>query len=246
MAVDATSCTQSPATSGGESRERDEAVRDCRCPGLPQREHCLPRHRGGRSQSGAEARNPSVGRPMELGGRDGRGHDRRAAQRDPVLQRNRRHRAILGRRLTLVAQGLTAELDAGPRFDAGVQTASEYQSDTGELRPSLSMERHQLGPVVRDGRVRTQRRHLGLAHAERERFGWRAPAHGGSYSHSTSVEYPHGFDNLSLSLSVRRPSTRDLLRYDGNAWVGFPVIRNPSRRAAARALLHRRAAPTRL
>jgi hypothetical protein len=141
MAVDATSCTQSPATSGGESRERDEAVRDCRCPGLPQREHCLPRHRGGRSQSGAEARNPSVGRPMELGGRDGRGHDRRAAQRDPVLQRNRRHRAILGRRLTLVAQGLTAELDAGPRFDA----ACKPRVSTSPTPASLEQRRAHQG-----------------------------------------------------------------------------------------------------
>lgn len=30
----------------------------------------------------------------------------------------------------------------------------------------------------------------------------------------------HGFDDLSLSLSVRRPALNDLLRYDGSAWVG--------------------------
>jgi hypothetical protein len=30
----------------------------------------------------------------------------------------------------------------------------------------------------------------------------------------------YGFDDLSLSLSVRRPALNDLLRHDGSAWTG--------------------------
>ena len=43
--------------------------------------------------------------------------------------------AILEQTVDLIAQGFTAaELDAGATFDAGVWAASEYQSDTGELK----------------------------------------------------------------------------------------------------------------
>jgi hypothetical protein len=33
----------------------------------------------------------------------------------------------------------------------------------------------------------------------------------------------HGFDDLSLSLSVRRPLLGDLLRYDGGVWTGATI-----------------------
>jgi hypothetical protein len=63
MAVDATSCTQSPATSGGGSRERDEAVRGRRCPQSPER--CRPsalgRRRRGRRQNCSDSAEAILG-----------------------------------------------------------------------------------------------------------------------------------------------------------------------------------------
>jgi hypothetical protein len=103
-----------------------------------------------------------------------------------------------------------------------VWAASEYQSDTGELRLQfLDASGAEVGPLFTTGEFGpndgtwVERALSGNVPAGARRVRVRLLAHNHFGSNAT-----HGFDDLALSLSVRRPSAGDLLRYDGAAWVG--------------------------
>jgi hypothetical protein len=131
--------------------------------------------------------------------------------------------AILEQTVDLVAQGFTAaELDADATFDAGIWAASEYQSDTGELKLQfLDAADADVGPGFTTGEFGpndgtwVEQTLTGDVPAGARQVRVQLLAHNHFGSNTT-----YGFDDLSLSLSVRRPVTGDLLRYDGGDWVG--------------------------
>jgi hypothetical protein len=134
--------------------------------------------------------------------------------------------AILEQTVDLIAQGLTAaELDTDATFDASVWAASEYQSDTGELKLQfLDATGAHVGSVFTTGEFGpndgtwVERTLSGDIPAGARQVRIQLLAHNHFGSNTT-----HGFDDVSLSLSVRRPMTGDFLRYDGSAWVGVTV-----------------------
>jgi hypothetical protein len=131
--------------------------------------------------------------------------------------------AVLEQTVDLLAQGFSpAELDSGATFDAGVWAASEYQSDTGELKLQfLDAAGADVGSVFTTGEFGpndgtwVERTLSGEVPAGARQVRVQVLAHNHFGSNTT-----YGFDDLALSLSVRRPVTGDLLRYDGGAWVG--------------------------
>ena len=131
--------------------------------------------------------------------------------------------AILEQTVDLIAQGFTAaELDAGATFDAGVWAASEYQSDTGELKLQfLDAAGTDVGTAFTTGEsgpndgTWVEQTLTGDVPSGARQVRVQLLAHNHFGSNTT-----YGFDDLSLSLSVRRPAVGDLLRYDGGAWVG--------------------------
>ena len=134
--------------------------------------------------------------------------------------------AVLEQTVDLIAQGFTAaELDAGATFDVSVWAASEYQSDTGELKLQfLDAGSADVGTTFTTGEfgpndgtwVEQTLANEVPAGARQVRIQLLAHNHFGSNT-------TYGFDDLALSLSVRRSVTGDLLRYDGGAWVGVTV-----------------------
>ena len=131
--------------------------------------------------------------------------------------------AILQQTVDLVAQGFTAaELDAGATFDAGVWAASEYQSDTGELKLQfLDAAGTDVGSAFTTGEFGpndgtwVEQTLTGDVPAGARQVRVQLLAHNHFGSNTT-----YGFDDLGLSLSIGRPVPGDLLRYDGGAWVG--------------------------
>ena len=131
--------------------------------------------------------------------------------------------AILEQTVDLLAQGFTAvELDTSATFDAGVWAASEYQSDTGELKLQfLDAAGADVGSAFTTGEFGpndgtwVERTLSGDVPAGARQVLVQLLAHNHFGSNTT-----YGFDDLTLSLSVRRPAAGDLLRYDGSAWVG--------------------------
>ena len=131
--------------------------------------------------------------------------------------------AILEQTVDLITQGFTAaELDAGATFDASVWAASEYQSDTGELKLQfLDAAGTDVGSAFTTGEFGpndgtwVEQTLTGDVPVGARQVRVQLLAHNHFGSNTT-----YGFDDLSLSLSIRRPVTGDLLRYDGSAWVG--------------------------
>jgi hypothetical protein len=131
--------------------------------------------------------------------------------------------AVLEQTVDLLAQGFTAaELDTGATFDARVWAASEYQSDTGELKLQfLDAAGADVGSAFTTGEFGPndgtwiEQTLTGDVPAGARQVRIQLLAHNHFGSNTT-----HGFDDVSLSLSVRRPMTGDLLRFDGSAWVG--------------------------
>jgi hypothetical protein len=130
--------------------------------------------------------------------------------------------AILEQTVDLIAQGFTAaELDADATFDAGVWAASEYQSDTGELKLQFldaasadvgtAFTTDEFGP--NDG-TWVEQTLTGDVPGGARQIRVQLLAHNHFGSNTT-----YGFDDLSLSLAVRRPALGDLLRFDGSAWT---------------------------
>ena len=131
--------------------------------------------------------------------------------------------AVLEQTVDLIAQGFTAaELDAGAIFDAGVWAASEYQSDTGELKLQfLDAAGADVGSAFTTGEFGpndgtwVEQTLTGDVPAAARQARLQLLAHNHFGSNTT-----YGFDDLTLSLSIRRPVTGDLLRYDGSDWIG--------------------------
>ena len=134
--------------------------------------------------------------------------------------------AILEQTVDLTFQGFTdAELDTGATFDAGVWAASEYQSDTGELKLQfLDAAGADVGSTFTTGEFGpndgtwVEQTLTGDVPVGARQVRVQLLAHNHFGSNTT-----YGFDDLTLSLSIRRPVTGDLLRYDGSDWVGVTV-----------------------
>jgi hypothetical protein len=128
--------------------------------------------------------------------------------------------AILEQTIDLLAEEFTAaELDGAATFDAGVWAASEFDSDTGELTIQfLDKDGAGLGTPFTTGEFGpndgtwVERTLSGSIPSGARQVRVQLLAH--NHFGSNTI---HGFDDLSLSLSVRRPLQGDLLRYDGGA-----------------------------
>jgi len=128
--------------------------------------------------------------------------------------------AILVQTVDLIAQGFTAaEIDSNATFDASVWAASQFQSDTGELKLQfLDASGADLGSLFTTGEFGpndgtwVEQTLSGNVPGGARQVRVQLLAHNHSGSNTT-----HGFDHLALSLSVRRPALNDLLRYDGAA-----------------------------
>ncbi len=118
--------------------------------------------------------------------------------------------AILEQTVDLIAQGFTAaELDSGAIFDAGVWAASEYQSDTGELKLQfLDAAGADVGSVFTTGEFGpndgtwVEQTLTGDVPVGARQVRVQLLAHNHFGSNTT-----YGFDDLALSISVRRPVT---------------------------------------